>query len=444
MKRRITSLLIICILVLQSGVVLPAMATSNTFADVPADHWAYRNIEDMAARKVVNGVGDGKFNPDGKVTCADFSAMVVRLFFSNELAKHMSQAKTYWWQPYADTLMELGAFNSTDISGSYHKNGKKWEQSIVEAPLNRYTMAQIMDNVMELKGAIFPSWEKEAEMMKEIADLSSFPISNRDAVVTMYTMGCLEGMDSSGNFRGEEQMNRAQACAVLTRMVDKLENQSLDDVPDLNLDWLEPELILEVGTAYASSSVYIPRGAKIETVSSNPNVVKTKGGGLNAVSPGVAQVTYTASFWHKSAQKTVTVIVVGKVGSDSNLQTLREQMLTLINRERTAEGLKPLVLDDRLCQAAQVRAEELVQSYSHTRPDGRSCFTAMTEAGVNYRFSGENIAAGQQSVVEVMTDWMNSPGHRANILNSSYGRVGIGFTYAGGNYRAYWTQMFAD
>lgn len=444
MKRRIASLLTICVLVLRLGMVLPGMATESTFADVPTDHWAYRDIEGMASRKVVNGVGDGRFNPDGKVTCADFSTMLVRLFFADELAKHIDQPKSYWWQPYTDTLMELGAFDYTDISGSYHKKGKKWDSNVVEAPLNRYKMAQIMDNVMELKGAIFPSWEKEAEMKKEIADLSSFPISNRNAVVTMYTMGCLQGMDSAGNFRGEEQMNRAQACAVLTRMVDKLENQSPDDVPDLSFDWLEPELVLEVGTAYASSSVYIPRGAKIETVSSDPNVVKTKGGGLNAVSPGVAHVTYTASFWHKSAQKTVTVIVVGKVGSDSNIQTLREQMLTLINRERTAEGMGPLVLDDRLCQAAQARAEELVQSYSHTRPDGRSCFTAMTEAGVNYRFSGENIAAGQQSVVEAMADWMNSPGHRANILNNSYGRVGIGFTYADGGYRAYWAQMFAD
>ena len=68
----------------------------------------------------------------------------------------------------------------------------------------------------------------------------------------------------------------------------------------------------------------------------------------------------------------------------------------------------------------------------------------MNEDGVNYRFSGENIAAGQQSVVEAMADWMNSPGHRANILNNSYGRVGIGFTYADGGYRAYWAQMFAD
>lgn len=295
--------------------------------------------------------------------------------------------------------MELGAFDYTDIRGSYRNNGDKWDKNVVEAPLNRYKMAQIMDNVMGLKGAIFPSWEKEAEAKKEIADLSSFPISYRNAVVTMYTMGCLQGMDFAGNFRGEEQMNRAQACAVLTRMVDKLENQSPDDVPDLSFEWLEPELILEVGTAHASSSVSIPRGAKIETVSSNPNVVKTSGGGLNAVSPGVAQVTYTASFWHKFAQKTVTVIVVGKVGSNTDLQTLREQMLTLINRERAAEGLRSLVLDDGLCQAAQVRAEELVQSYSHDRPDGRSCFTAMTEAGVSYRSSGENIAAGQQSLV---------------------------------------------
>lgn len=444
-KRFLSFLLALCmVMVLLPEITPSALAVGNTFTDVSADHWAYHDIEGMAVRKVVNGLGDGRFNPNGKVTGADFSVMVARLFFANELSKHLDQPKDYWWQPYADTLMELGAYNFTDIGFSYNKNGKKWVADVVEAPLNRYVMAGIMDNVLEIKKAIFPSLEEETKAREEIADLSSFPIIYRDAVVRMYTMGCLKGMDSAGNFLGEEQMNRAQACVVLTRMVDKLENQSSDDVPDLSLEMWESEVTLEVGTAYAEGGG-LPRGTKVVSVSSNPTVVKTSGGnGIQAVSPGVAQVTYTASFWHKSAQKTVTVTVVGKAGPGSDLQTLQENMLALINRERTKEGREPLVLDNELCQVAQTRAKELIQSYSHTRPDGRSCDTALVEAGVSYHITGENIAAGQTSEVTVMGDWMNSTGHRANILDDRYGRVGIGYAFANDNYGTYWVQIFAD
>ena len=85
-----------------------------------------------------------------------------------------------------------------------------------------------------------------------------------------------------------------------------------------------------------------------------------------------------------------------------------------------------MTTNSSLQNAANKRAQEIVASFSHTRPDGRSFSTVLAEYNVSYRASGENIAAGQRTPSEVMNGWMNSPGHRANILGNQFGKVGIG------------------
>lgn len=117
-----------------------------------------------------------------------------------------------------------------------------------------------------------------------------------------------------------------------------------------------------------------------------------------------------------------------------------EQVAKLVNQERAKNGLSQLTLDSQLCAAAEVRAREAAQSFSHTRPNGSSCFTALREAGISYRGAGENIAYGQRTPAAVMQDWLNSPGHRANILKASYTKIGVGYVVIGGV--PYWSQFF--
>ena len=93
-----------------------------------------------------------------------------------------------------------------------------------------------------------------------------------------------------------------------------------------------------------------------------------------------------------------------------------------------------------MAQAANVRAQEIVNSFSHTRPDGSSFSTVLSQNGVSYRGSGENIAYGQRTAAEVMDGWMNSSGHRANILNGNYTNIGVGFYESNGV--KYWVQLF--
>jgi len=112
--------------------------------------------------------------------------------------------------------------------------------------------------------------------------------------------------------------------------------------------------------------------------------------------------------------------------SGDDLQAARQGVLDLVNAERAKAGQSPLSLNDSLCDVAQLRAEEIVRSFSHTRPNGTSCFTAIQEAGISYGALGENIAAGQSSPASVMNSWMNSDGHRANILSGDFRSIGIG------------------
>lgn len=110
------------------------------------------------------------------------------------------------------------------------------------------------------------------------------------------------------------------------------------------------------------------------------------------------------------------------------------QVLDLVNKERAAQGLAALTMDQSLLESAMQRAFESSLYWSHTRPSGVSCFT------INSKMSGENIAVGQASAKAVMNSWMNSSGHRANILGSSFSSIGIGCVVVDGVY--YWVQCF--
>ena len=123
------------------------------------------------------------------------------------------------------------------------------------------------------------------------------------------------------------------------------------------------------------------------------------------------------------------------------VQEAAEAVTSLVNAARQDAGLSELELDADLCAAAQARAQEIAQSFSHTRPDGSSCFTILEEFGISYRAAGENIAMGQRTPEGVMDGWMNSSGHRANILNGTFTSIGVGY-YVDGAGAAHWVQIF--
>lgn len=127
------------------------------------------------------------------------------------------------------------------------------------------------------------------------------------------------------------------------------------------------------------------------------------------------------------------------------------EVLKLTNRERLANGQAPLSTFGSIQRAAHVRKQELITQYSHTRPNGFQCFTALTESGLGYTSAGENIAAGQGSPKTVVEAWMNSSGHRENILDQKFTHIGIGYTdqkctvvtsTGSGQIKNGWVQLF--
>ena len=145
----------------------------------------------------------------------------------------------------------------------------------------------------------------------------------------------------------------------------------------------------------------------------------------------------TITFSAESGTSTSITITVHDLGA------LVEEVHRLTNVERTNAGLPQFGRNQPLIQTAVVRANEIIQYFSHTRPDGRSCFTAFEENHVEYRHAGENLAAGQRSAAEAVQSWMDSQGHRENIMNRDFGQMGVGVVMDNDG-RIYWTQTFTD
>lgn len=167
---------------------------------------------------------------------------------------------------------------------------------------------------------------------------------------------------------------------------------------------------------------------------------------VRAVSEGYdAQVD-----WDGAAQKVIVKTELSSVGGgqpdqdqNQSQSSFAYRVFELTNQERVKAGLLPLEWSDSLAAVALAHSKDMAIRgfFDHTNPDGLSPFDRMKNAGISYRRAAENIAAGQQSPEAVVNGWMNSSGHRANILNPQLTHLGVGY-YAGGSYGSYWTQCF--
>ena len=249
--------------------------------------------------------------------------------------------------------------------------------------VSRYDMAQVIVNTLSGEG-IFASDSEARAAQAAIRDWSGVPAGYRDAVSGAYALGILNGRN--GSFDGTATMNRAEAATVLCRMDDAISGAQTPDTQT-------------------------PDTQKPDTQKPDTQKPETQPPAQDASTP----------------------------------EELAAEVVRLVNVERAKEGLAPLGTYDSLTRAAQIRAPEIVTLFSHDRPDGTSCFTAMDQTGAKkgaYTW-GENIAAGNATAAATVEQWMNSPGHRANILNAKFTHIGVGYQHsAGSTYGHYWVQMF--
>ncbi len=126
--------------------------------------------------------------------------------------------------------------------------------------------------------------------------------------------------------------------------------------------------------------------------------------------------------------------------TDTAVTSFEQEVIRLVNAARRENGLSALTHNWELSRVARYKSQDMADNryFSHTSPTYGSPFQMIKNFGISYRTAGENIAAGQRTPKAVVDAWMNSSGHRANILNASYTQIGVGYV-ADGNY---WTQMF--
>lgn len=130
------------------------------------------------------------------------------------------------------------------------------------------------------------------------------------------------------------------------------------------------------------------------------------------------------------------------IQSENTYTDLINEVYEITNNYRSLVGVSSLTLDSSLVEAASIRAKELSDSFSHTRPNGSSCFTVLSELGISYGTAGENIAAGYSSSQSVMEGWRFSSGHYQNIISSKFKKIGIGVNIVNNQY--YWVQIFSN
>ncbi|MEK5070325.1 CAP domain-containing protein [Sporosarcina sp. FSL K6-1508] len=136
----------------------------------------------------------------------------------------------------------------------------------------------------------------------------------------------------------------------------------------------------------------------------------------------------------------VTPVKPAETAQDASISAIEKAVLDLTNAERQKAGLKPLQTDSKLMNSARQKSADMASKnyFSHTSPTYGSPFDQMKANGVTYKSAAENIAMGQRSAEEVVKGWMESPGHRQNILTPGFTHIGIGYDKNGN----YWTQQF--
>ena len=180
--------------------IAPAYAAAPTFSDVPSNHWAHSYIEEAAADGAVNGVGNNRFDPDGILTVAEWSCILARAFYRNEVE---AKAKTTWYNREVEVLQEhhiLGFVNDFQLSAS----------------ASRIQMAETVASLMKDKN-VTADTSKVAAAKAEITDLDSIYPMHHEAVATCWALGIINGV-GGGRFDGNGNMERAAASVVYSRV----------------------------------------------------------------------------------------------------------------------------------------------------------------------------------------------------------------------------------
>jgi Uncharacterized protein with SCP/PR1 domains len=450
-----------------------SVAGAANFADT-AGHWSESYVDKASDNGLVNGVGGGNFNPNATVSTAEWVTMLVNLFYTEERNANQVLHGAYggWWYAYMVTAADAGILAGTVAQrGAQAPVGTQSSWSFgsgehsPEREMSRFDMAQVVYNL-----ALAQDWDvSAADSPMSIPDGAAIPAQYRSAVSYCYNAGFITGVDGFGTFDGSASMTRGAAAVVLCRLLDRKESVSALPV-QIPLAALEADRASLNGIAISSTIT------EVETLLGTPKATYDYDGGTTTVmvyhngsygafyligyqsdkavyvytvsraytieddSVSISKVEYTDSGNGRSvyAASIATRDFPSSCSNDTNAEKL---VFELTNAFRALNGVSTLTWDSALGKAAHNHTQNMYD-YKKMTHDGLGesqglNFSARAKASGYTGFpAGENCAAGHVAPMGFVNTWINSSGHRTNMLNSLYQHMGVGVV--GG----YATQVF--
>ena len=233
---RLVALLLVCTLLSGGALAL----TAEDFSDVPADAWYYEDLDRLVTAGSINGVGEGRFAPDDPLTMAELLKLLSCLLWPGEAAAPAEGES--WFAPHVALAEEKGLTAGLSLTTEN-----------IEAAVSRYDLAVVAVNAAASRGETAAAPEKA---IPYISDYAQIPANRQEAVAAAYTLGLLQGNDSTGSFQGDENLTRCQVCAVAVRLIDPSHRpaQVFRSTVDYTGAWQAGSLSLSLeGTAQAAS-----------------------------------------------------------------------------------------------------------------------------------------------------------------------------------------------
>lgn len=327
------------------------------------------------------------------------------LFTTNvSAAAFKDVSKDRWSYDSIQRLVELGVIEGFP-NGTYRP----------EAPLTRAQGAIIIGRALEV--------DTNQLQQHTFSDVTR-STNGHDYI---YALTNMEVFDKADQFNPKDPLTRAQMAKVLVHAFELSGqlNKTFTDVPTSHWAYDDVQTLVSTG---------ITTGTSKNKFSPNQAVTREQMAAFIHRTLGYLDGSYTPPEEPPAEDP----------DDQAEYNQMVADILKLTNAERSKAGLPELKMHDEAQELAMIKAKDMyVNSYfDHTSPVYGSPFDMMDEAGLQYRTAGENIAAGYQSAEAVVNGWMNSPGHRANILNPEFTHLGVGYFKTDGGYAHYYVQMF--
>jgi len=449
-------------------------AASAEFKDVPAAHWAYGAVRTAAEEGWVDGYGDGTFRLAQRVTEAEFLKLLLAAAVPGELPAR--QAGESWSAPYYKYAEDRG-FPLSATGAGFDRGGAAQLIAALKGRILGRTEAvrYLLDNGLSngvtsatVEGYLMDNPLTRAEAVQFIVNALGEGTRSKPPSEPKPAAGY--------KLRGVAVGDSEAAVAALLGKPDRIDpseygfrwhvyNRDYGQYAQIgigggkvvalfsNADAWQSGDGLGIGASQASISAKLGTARSLTELDTNIYVRADNGvypsyekdGSyltfmLDKHNGGKAMGIYLIDRKTASARKGS----YGTVGSEL-LAAYERELLDLANVSRVLAGKKPLAWDDKVAATARKHSRDMGENgfFDHDNPQGNSPFDRMKADGIAFSAAGENIAAGQINAVFAHMEWMNSEGHRKNILGDKYERLGVGIAYSAKyEYGIYYTQNF--